>query len=109
MKPKPDLITDSDDQIHPAGRHVPQTSGEPSMGLPQWIAANPQENIANTDIVLWHTFGLHHVVRAEDFPVQPCISCGFKLMPAGFFDQNPVIDLPRVRNEASCCASHAKG
>lgn len=30
------------------------------MGLPQWIDANPDENIANTDIVLWHTFGLTH-------------------------------------------------
>jgi primary-amine oxidase len=31
--------------------------------------------------------------------------CGFKLMPFGFFDQNPVIDLPRETNAASRSAS----
>ena len=41
--------------------------------------------------------------RPEDFPVQPVVSCGFKLMPSGFFDRNPMIDLPPTRNEASCC------
>ncbi len=30
-------------------------------------------------LVLWHSFGLHHLPRPEDHPVQPCISCGFKL------------------------------
>jgi primary-amine oxidase len=37
--------------------------------------------------------------------VQPCVVCGFKLMPSGFFDQNPVIDLPPSKNDASCLAS----
>ncbi|MBE9605810.1 primary-amine oxidase [Acetobacteraceae bacterium H6797] len=64
--------------------------------------------IENTNVVVWHTFGLHHVVRPEDFPVQPCIRTGFKLMPSGFFDRNPGIDLaPAVnaasRHAGSCC------
>lgn len=42
----------SDDQIHPAGRHVPQTSGEPSQGIPAWIAADPDASLDNTDVVL---------------------------------------------------------
>jgi hypothetical protein len=25
------------------------------------------------------------------------------LAPSGFFDQNPVIDLPPMKNTASCC------
>jgi len=33
------------------------------------------------------------------------VVCGFKLLPSGFFDQNPVIDLPRMVNAASCCTS----
>jgi primary-amine oxidase len=41
----------SDDQIHPAGRHVPQTSGEPSQGIPAWIAAEPEASLENTDVV----------------------------------------------------------
>ena len=61
-------------------------------------------NVQNTDIVLWHSFGLHHLPRPEDHPVQPGVVCGFKLMPSGFFDQNPVIDLPRTMNTASCCS-----
>lgn len=63
--------TDSDDQLHPAGRHVPQTSGEPSQGLPAWIAASPDSSVANADVVLWHTFGLTHFPSPEDFPVMP--------------------------------------
>lgn len=62
-------------------------------------------SIENTDVVVWHTFGLHHPVRPEDFPVQSCITTGFKLMPSGFFDRNPAIDLAPSINAASC---HAK-
>ncbi len=61
--------------------------------------------IENTNVVVWHTFGLHHTVRPEDFPVQPCITAGFKLMPSGFFDRNPAIDLAPSVNAASCHAS----
>ena len=63
--------SDDDSQLHPAGRHVPQTSGEPSQGLPAWISANPSANLDNEDVVLWHTFGLTHFPSPEDFPVMP--------------------------------------
>lgn len=86
---------------YPAGEFVNQSTGDD--GLATWTEKD--RPVENTDIVLWHAFGLHHLPRPEDHPVQPCISCGFKLMPAGFFDQNPVIDLPRTKNEASCHAS----
>ena len=84
----------------PAGDFVNQSRG--LDGLPSWTTAD--RPIENTDIVLWHSFGLHHLPRPEDHPVQPCVVCGFKLMPSGFFDQNPVIDLPPTKNLASCCA-----
>lgn len=32
-----------------------------------WI--DRKDNVENTDIVLWHTFGLTHNPRVEDFPV----------------------------------------
>jgi primary-amine oxidase len=60
--------------------------------------------LENADIVVWHSFGIHHMPRSEDHPVQNCVVCGFKLIPSGFFDQNPVIDLPPSINEKSCCA-----
>jgi primary-amine oxidase len=84
----------------PAGDFVNQSKGE--EGLPTWTKAD--RPLENTDIVLWHSFGLHHLPRPEDHPVQPCVVCGFKLMPSGFFDQNPVIDLPPTVNKKSCCA-----
>ena len=62
---------DDDTQLHPAGRHVPQTSGEPSQGIPAWIAAKPTENRVDTDVVLWHTFGITHFPRPEDYPIMP--------------------------------------
>jgi primary-amine oxidase len=90
------------DERYPAGEFVNQSIGDD--GLEVWSAQD--RNVENTDIVVWHSFGLHHLPRPEDHPVQPCISCGFALMPSGFFNQNPVIDLPRSANEASCCAGH---
>lgn len=83
-----------DDQIHPAGRHVPQTSGEPSQGLPEWIAKHGDENIDNTDIVLWHTFGITHFPSPEDYPVMPAEPMTLLLRPRNFFLKNPALDIP---------------
>ena len=93
----------SADERYPAGEFVNQSVGRD--GLPAWVAKD--RPIENTDIVLWHSFGLHHLPRPEDHPVQPCVVCGFTLAPIGFFDQNPVIDLPPQVNRASCCAHEA--
>jgi len=69
------------------------TMSEPGQGLPAWTASN--RPIRNTDIVLWYSLGMHHVVRAEDWPVMPVLWHSFELRPFDFFDQNPVLDLPR--------------
>ena len=50
--------------------------------------------IEGTDIVVWHSFGLTHLVRPEDWPVMPVESTGFWLVPFGFFDRNPALDVP---------------
>jgi primary-amine oxidase len=61
-------------------------------GLPRFIADDrPTED---TDVVLWYTFGAHHIVRPEDWPVMPVTHIGFKLKPSGFFDGNPALDMP---------------
>jgi primary-amine oxidase len=70
------------------------TLSEPGEGLPRWTADN--RSIAAEDIVVWYTVGMHHVVRAEDFPVMPVSWQAFELRPFDFFDRNPAIDLPRV-------------
>lgn len=64
------------------------------MGLPAWIAANPTANIVNTDIVLWHTFGLTHFPAPEDFPVMPAEPMTVLLRPRNFFTKNPALDVP---------------
>lgn len=73
----------------PAGDYVNQHPG--GAGLPQWTAAD--RNVDNTDIVLWHTFGLTHVPRTEDWPIMPVDRAGFSLRPIGFFDRNPTLDV----------------
>jgi len=61
-------------------------------GLPDWTAAD--RPLVGTDLVAWHTFGVTHGPRPEDWPVMPVEYCGFHLMPVGFFDANPTLDLP---------------
>ncbi|KAK3381734.1 copper amine oxidase [Podospora didyma] len=82
-----------DDQLWPAGRHVPQTSGEPSKGITEWIG-DGSESVDNTDIVLWHTFGLTHFPAPEDFPIMPAEPMTLLLRPRHFFASNPVMDVP---------------
>jgi primary-amine oxidase len=99
-------VTDFDPEEHStACEYMNHSDG--ADGLPSFISDD--SGVENTDIVAWHTFDLHHQPRLEDFPVQPCISSGFKLVPSGSFDRNPRLDLSSQANAASCNASAVKG
>jgi primary-amine oxidase len=74
--------------LHPGG-----------SGLPAYTAND--RVVEDEDIVLWHTFGLTHFPRLEDWPVMPVDHCGFTLKPYGFFDRNPTLDVP-ASTSASC-------
>ncbi|OUL36190.1 tyramine oxidase [Nostoc sp. T09] len=90
------------DERFPTGNYPNQHPG--GEGLPHWTKAN--RSIENTDVVLWYTFGHHHIPRPEDWPVMPVAYCGFTLKPVGFFDANPALDvLPTNVEFSSCCAS----
>ncbi len=78
------------DELYAAGDYPTQSMG--GDGLPAWTATN--RPIENTDIVAWYTFGMHHVVRAEDWPVMPTVWHEFELRPFDFFERNPALDLP---------------
>ncbi len=39
--------------------------------LADWVEQNKLANVQNTDLVLWHVFGVTHIPRNEDFPVMP--------------------------------------
>ena len=63
-------------------------------GLPKWTVAD--RPIVDRDIVVWHTFGVTHIPRPEDWPVMPVEYAGFMLVPVGFFDRNPALDVPAL-------------
>jgi primary-amine oxidase len=77
------------DERRAAGSYPNQHAG--GDGLPRWTAAD--RSLVGTDVVVWHTFGVTHVPRPEDWPVMPVETCGFRLSPAGFFDLNPALDV----------------
>ncbi|MBO0686295.1 MAG: tyramine oxidase, partial [Candidatus Dormibacteraeota bacterium] len=81
-------------QRYPAGDYPNQHPG--GDGLPAYAAGD--RPLENTDLVLWHTFVAHHVVRPEDWPVMPVTYVGFHLKPSGFFTGNPALDVPAHPN-----------
>ena len=87
------------DEITATGPYPNQHPG--GAGLPEYTSAG--RNIENTDLVLWYTLGYHHVPRPEDWPVSPVAYCGFMLKPVGFFDTNPVLDVPPSAHHNGAC------
>ncbi|MFZ4893664.1 primary-amine oxidase [Plantibacter sp. Mn2098] len=107
----PVLLADEDSDIHAratfTSKHLWVTQYEPSeqypagdfvnlhpggAGIPEWITAD--RSVDGEDIVLWHTFGLTHFPRPEDWPIMPVDTTGFVLKPHGFFGRNPAMDIP---------------
>jgi primary-amine oxidase len=78
------------DELRAAGDYPNQHSG--GDGLPAFSAKD--RSIVDEDIVLWHTFGVTHIPRPEQWPVMPVEYTGFTLVPVGFFDRNPALDVP---------------
>ncbi|MDQ0848648.1 primary-amine oxidase [Arthrobacter sp. B3I9] len=91
----------AEDERYPTGDFVNQHGG--GAGLPGYISQD--RDIDGHDIVVWHTFGLTHFPRVEDWPIMPVDTVGFKLRPEGFFDRSPVLDVPPNSREASGCHS----
>lgn len=85
------------DERFAAGDYPNQHAG--GAGLPEWTKAD--RPIENRDIVVWYTFGHHHVPRPEDWPVMPVATAGFMLKPVGFFDRNPALDVPPPKAHCS--------
>jgi primary-amine oxidase len=86
------------DERYAAGDYPNQHPG--GDGLPKWTQGD--RPIANTDVVVWYTFGHHHIPRPEDWPVMPVAYSGFTLKPVGFFTANPAMDVPPSARSASC-------
>ena len=86
-----------------AGDFVNQHKG--GAGLPEYVAGDRE--VEGDDVVVWHTFGLTHVPRPEDWPIMPVDYTGFRLKPVGFFDRNPTLDVPA--NASAHCQSRSTG
>ena len=79
-----------DDELFASGPYTVMHNGQ--KGLPDITKGN--RDITDCDLVVWHTVSVTHVPRPEDWPVMPVEYCGFHLIPTGFFDKNPTLDLP---------------
>ncbi len=79
-----------DEERWPAGAYPTQSVNDD--GMTKWISDD--ENLENTDVVLWYVFGIHHITRMEEWPMMSVDIVSFWLKPSGFFDQNPAIDVP---------------
>lgn len=75
-----------------AGGKYPNQSLVETYGVSDYAARN--EDVRNQDLVLWHTFGMTHNPRVEDFPVMPVEISTISFKPADFFESNPALDVP---------------
>lgn len=87
----------SPEERRAAGDFPNQHSGGDGLSL----YSSQNRSIVDEDIVVWHTFGVTHIPRPEQWPVMPVEYAGFMLVPVGFFDRNPALDLPAT--SASHC------
>jgi primary-amine oxidase len=78
-------------ELYAAGQYPNQSKG--GDGLPAYAARH--RPVENADIVLWYTMGFHHLPRPEDWPVLPTMWHSVALVPYGFFDRNPTVELQR--------------
>lgn len=120
---KPLLLADADSDIHKRAtfttKHLWVTAYEPSeqypagdfvnlhpggAGIPEWVKAD--RSVDGADIVLWHTFGLTHFPRIEDWPIMPVDTAGFVLKPHGFFGRNPSLDIPGAVGHCATAPDH---
>ncbi len=76
-------------ELYASGAYPNQHPG--GAGLPAYVADDAP--VENSDLVVWYSFGAHHVVRSEDWPVMPASYIGFMLKPTSFFARNPSITL----------------
>lgn len=96
------------DELYPAGDRVNLNPGH--GGLPEMVAQG--RALDGEDVVLWHSFGLTHFPRLEDWPIMPVDYAGFSMSPDGFFDRNPTLDVPPEKpahGEGGCCTGADDG
>jgi primary-amine oxidase len=61
----------------------------PGGGVAVW--SEDDESLVDEDLVVWYTHTVVHLPRPEDWPIMPAHTAGFRLVPLGFFGQNPAL------------------
>lgn len=84
------VVKHRDGELYAGGQYTNQSRG--GTGVRSWAERN--ENVKDTDIVLYVQAGINHVPRVEDFPVMPCEIIKIHMKPVNFFDKNPALDVP---------------
>lgn len=79
-------------RLYPSGDHVAQWSGDGARGMREWMG-DGTDKVENTDVLVFHTFGITHFPAPEDFPVMPTEIFDLMLRPRHFFKENPVLDV----------------
>ena len=77
-------------------RLVPQHPG--GDGLPRWIEAD--RSLEDEDVVVWYTMNFHHLLRPEDWPVQPVVYASLHWMPEGSSTRTRLWICPCTRSRA---------
>lgn len=77
-------------ELYAAGDYPNQ--GHAGDGLTAFAAGG--ESVNGQDLVVWHTPGFTHHPTVEEYPVMTTDRLGFRLVPNGFFDNNPALDAP---------------
>lgn len=97
------VTSHEDQEIFPAGMY-PNQHAE-GAGLPAYVERGGE--VDGGDLVVWHSFGLTHIPRPEDWPVMPMDYAGFWLKPYGFLDRNPALDVPGSgqSDDSGCCTA----
>lgn len=97
-----------DQELYAGGRFTLQSRREVG-GVADAVAR--KDEIENSDVVVWSVFGLTHNPRVEDWPVMPAEKIELCLRPVDFFEKNPSLDVPVVKDGQSklatkeCCNS----
>ena len=86
-----------DRQLFSAGDYTNQSLG--GTGIKSWV--QDREVVRNEDIVIWHTYGLTHNPRVEDFPIMSAEIVQVSLKPHNFCLYNPTMDVPASSQTAN--------
>ncbi|GAA6046717.1 hypothetical protein JCM3770_003132 [Rhodotorula araucariae] len=96
------VIPYEEGRLYPAGKFPTQSKQAPEDSLEGWV--NRNENISNTDVVTFISFGVTHAPRPEDWPVMPYETCDLMFKPTSFFKANPSLDVPSAKDAKSVYA-----